>query len=103
MGIKSKGEVASADGTGVAKEFADIGVGDEECSGSQSDGVDGNIGCAIRYVFEDALDDGCKAENRAEDWIASAALGTGIHFDAILLVLKGYCDKLGSSQGRVRV
>ena len=103
MGIKTKGRFSAADSTGMAKESADVCVGNEECSGSQADAVDRGIGRAIRYVFEDALDNGSKAENRAEDWVARAALGAGIHFDAILLIPKGYSDKFSGSQGRVRV
>ncbi len=95
MRIKTKGRFAATDGTGVAKEFADICVGNEECSGSQADAVDGGIGRAIRYVFENAMDNGCKAEDRAKDWVVGAALGAGIHFDTILLVSKGYSDEFG--------
>ncbi len=53
-------------------------------------------GQSIRYVFVDAVDNGSKAEKRSEGWVARAALGAGIHFDAILLLPKGY-------SGRVRV
>ena len=96
MGFEAEGFLAATKLAGHAELTAEKLLGDGTMASVHIDCTDGSGRIVTGDREADTVNQVGKGSDGAQDWVAGAALGPGVHTNAIFLVFPGNCDVLGS-------
>ena len=95
MGFEAEGLLPSTKLAGHAELIAEKLLGDGSIASAHIVGTDWS---GRTVVGDREANQVGKGSDGAQDWVAGAALGPGVHMNAIFLVLPGNGDVLGSAK-----